>query len=90
MLDDGTGQRDSLLLASRELSTPSANVGVNALRVALDKVPSVGHPQSLFNLCIRGTWAPEQNILLDRAVEQDRLLADVANLLAELTQLKLV
>lgn len=52
LLDDGTSKCDSLLLASRKLATALTNIGIDSLRIALNKVPRVGHLEGVLNLVI--------------------------------------
>ena len=41
LLEEGTSKSDSLLLASRELSTTSTDIGIDAIRVLVDKAPGI-------------------------------------------------
>ena len=82
LLDKGTGQGNSLLLAARELSTAGADVLVDFIRVLAHEVPGVSFPESLLDLSVRCVRLAHKDVLLDRGIEEDWLLADVTDLLA--------
>ena len=68
------GDGHPLALAAGELDALFADDGRVALRQALDEVVNVGGPGRVLHLLARGARPAEADILLDRAVEQERVL----------------
>lgn len=88
LLDDSTGHGDPLLLASGQLATVRTDLGFQARWVLLNELPGVGHLECFDDFFLSCVRIAHLNVLSDRAVEQDRLLAHIADLLPEGTQFK--
>ena len=86
LFNENTSKRNSLLLAARKLTTSSANICVNLVRVILDKLPCVGLLQCVNDLFISCIWFAHENILLDCRVKKDRLLLYISNLSSQFSQ----
>lgn len=89
LLNEGSGQRYSLLLPARELTTSIAHVGVDPIRQLLsDKVPSICWLQSLDDVSVSSIRLPIEQVVFDRAIEQDWFLSNVPNQLPKLPQVE--
>ena len=83
VLQDHAGDRETLLLAARELVPALADDGVVAVGQLDDPVVDVRGPRSLIELVLRGVRPPVQQVPPDRGVEQVGLLRDDADQVAE-------
>jgi len=72
-----------LLLAARKLTSRGTHHGVDTFFVFRHEVPSVGLLQRVNDLVISSVGLAEEDVSLDGRVEEDGLLADVADLLTE-------
>jgi len=79
-----------LLLATRELAASSADVGVDAVGILADKLPSISEFKSIHDLIIRSVWLAEKHVFLDGAIEKAWFLTNIADLLPVVSQLQLV
>src|SRR5262249_47773664 len=91
---DHPGDRDALLLAAGELEAALADDRPIAVRQSDDEVVNAGEPGSLLDLHARRVRAAISDVVIDRVVEQHRvlrhdadrapeaLLRDIANILA--------
>jgi hypothetical protein len=76
-------------LTTGELGARRSNRGIDSIGVAADKLPRIGGAKSLLNLLIRCIRLTHQNVLLDRAVKENRLLGDIADLSTIIEQVNL-
>ena len=87
LLDEGTSQGNSLLLTSGELSTARATERINIFLFCVDKFVRVGTPQCCVDFGVCRIRFAKLDVLLDCRVEEDGLLANVADLITQLLQL---
>ena len=71
-----------MLLAAGKLSTSDTDHSFHSLRVLAVEFPGVRLDNSILDFVVSGVRFVHLNVLLDRGVEQDGLLANVADLLA--------
>ena len=88
LLDKGTSECESLLLATGQLTATGTDKCFDSKGILAYKSPGVGLLKSFLNFGNGRIGLSHANVLFDRSVEQDRLLADVANLLAVFTQVQ--
>ena len=81
LLDESSSECNSLLLASRKLTSSGADILINLLRVLGNEIPSIHSSERLFNFLIRSLRFTHKDVLLDGHVEHDRLLTNIPNLL---------
>ncbi|MFO1080005.1 MAG: hypothetical protein U1E23_05175 [Reyranellaceae bacterium] len=80
------GDRQPLALAARQLDALLADHRGIALRQAFDEVVDVGRARRRHEIVVTGVGAPEPDVVLDRAVEQERVLVDHGDQRADLRE----
>ena len=70
ILENGAGDGDALALAAREAVTAFADAGIVVFDAALDEVTGCGGFCGAVHVVIGGVFAPEPDVLRNRAVEQ--------------------
>jgi len=90
LLDESSGDSYPLLLSSRKLPARIAHVRVDALlsHFLVNKIPGVCRFQRLNDLLVCRVWVAVEEVLLDRLVEEDGLLADIPNLPSKFSKAK--
>lgn len=83
-LDQRTGDRDTLTLATGQACPALTHRGRQAHRQALDNLLHASLPRGLQYLCVAGVGFAEANVVGDAALEQVRVLEDLADLRVEL------
>lgn len=78
VLEDGTGNADTLALATRQSAATVTDIGVEAMLSLHDKLIRIGYLSRSDDILFRGVIFTEHDIVLDGIVEQDGLLIDVA------------
>ena len=73
------GDADALSLAAREFTASVADVGVKSLFACHDEVIGIGNPRRLLDLLAGSALNTEGDVVVERVVEQDGLLVDVAH-----------
>ena len=81
--EDGAGDRDALALAAAELDAALADDGVVGVGEFADKPVGVGGPGGGLDLGVAGVGAAVADVVGDAGGEEDRLLRDHADLLAQ-------
>src|SRR5262249_13834770 len=84
--EDGSRQGNALLLATRKPGACFADTGFVALRQLGDEIVGEGFPGGSFDFGRLGVAIAVGNVVVNRVVEEDRLLRDEAYLLAEAAQ----
>ena len=87
--DDGAGDGDALALAAGERHAALADHRVVAFRHPLDEFVRVGEPGRADDLIAGGFGFAVGDVLPDRRVEENRLLQDETDLLAQRSQSEL-
>ena len=79
VLEDGAGDGDALLLAARQFQAALAHHGVIAHRQLHDELVDLGQARRFLDLGLVGADAAIGDVVLDRVVEQHRVLRDDAD-----------
>ena len=79
VLEDGSGNAYALPLAAREFAATVANVGVKSLLGCHDEVVGIGNARCLLHLLARGVLHSKGDVVVERVVEENRLLVHVAH-----------
>src|SRR6185312_10511715 len=88
VLEEGPGDADPLALAPGDVRSPLPQDGLVAVRQAGDEVVGVGRPRGAFDLLPGRLESAVADVLADRPGEEQRLLQDDADLLAQRLQLE--
>ena len=72
----GPGDGEALPLAAGEFAAPVTDVGTVAIRRGEDEVVSVSDPRRFVDLRLGDARQPENDVVVDRIVEEDGLLGD--------------
>ena len=70
---------DALLFSAGQLQATFTNTGVILFGQGHDEVVDLGIPRSLDDLVMRGKFAPIGDVVIDRIIEQHRVLGDHAD-----------
>ena len=81
--ENGAGDGDALALAAGELDAALADDGVVAFGEALGELVDAGDAAGFHELLLGGVGAGEADVFADGAVEEEGLLEDDAELLAD-------
>src|SRR6185437_8054644 len=79
----------ALALAAGKVGRAFLNPGFIALRQALDELLRAGEPRRAHRVLETKAWPPGEDIVLDRAAEQEILLQHDAEALAQMAQIDL-
>mmetsp|Transcript_39479 Transcript_39479/g.77658 ORF Transcript_39479/g.77658 Transcript_39479/m.77658 type:complete len:302 (+) Transcript_39479:208-1113(+) len=83
VLQDGSGDRNSLFLAPRQLTSSFADIGVVLVRELFNEVVGVGALGCGLNLLPCGSLFASADVLGDGSAEENRFLPNEANLVAK-------
>ncbi len=87
ILEERARDRDALALAARQGASALAHLGVEAVRAAFDELERLGARTSRAHLLFRSVGLADDQVLLDRPVEQQRLLKHHADVVAQARKL---
>jgi len=83
VLEQCSGNRNALLLATRKLETPFAHLGVIAIRQRFYELMQVRRFGGGNHLVTRGRWVAVQNVVIQTVVKQHRILRHNRNATAQ-------
>ena len=80
ILQDGTGDADTLALTSRKATTTITDIGVEAFFRLGDKLVGIGNLGSVGNLLVCGICLAKADVVLEGSIEKNSLLVDVTEI----------
>src|ERR1700720_2308735 len=89
VVDQGAGDRDPLLLPARQIRRALLDVGLVAVRHALDEFFGAGEPGGLDRIRQGQSRPPRNDVVADRAAEQEIVLQHDPEALPQMPQIDL-
>ena len=89
ILQNGAGNAHALPLSARETAAAVADVGVESLLRLHDEVVGIGNACRPLHVLARGVFHAESDVIVERVVEEDGLLVDVSDELAQVVDAQL-
>jgi len=86
LFNESASKGKSLFLATRELTTTGAHLCVDSFSVLANELPSIRLHERFLNFFFSRIRFSHKDVLSDRCVEENGLLANVSNLLTVVTQ----
>ena len=90
LLYNRTSEGKPLFLTTGELTTTGSDLRVDSVWVLGHESPSVSFLECCLNFCISGVWFAHEDVLFNSRVEENRLLAYVANLLTIVAEIQVL
>ena len=86
IVDQRAGDRQPLPLSAREVGRAFLDVGLVAVRHPLDEFLGAGQPRGAHRVLQRQAWAAGDDVVADRAAEQEVVLQHHAEALPQMAQ----